>query len=959
MRRLLVTGAALGLLALPTLQIPDTTASPIATERNAPLVCPTLPDFDIRTAAFNSRALLAPEAIETAAMSKSDARRELVAEIQSVSPGAQVRWSVLTGGPRLIVPINGALTEARTGTPAEIGLSFIRDRAALYGIDESDLDGLELAREYMTAETGVTHLQFNQKANGVRVYGADLRMAVDPSGRIVWAGGELVPSVASSAKSDAWTLDAVAATLAAANSIGAVATPALVTSKGGPEDITVVELGEAFTEPASSRKLLFPLAPGVTVPAWTVVLAERGPGNLYVVTIDARNGKVLARNNRTRYNTSLPSDAKFRVFTGESPQPNIPFTSSTPAHVERVLVAPGSSIFDASPNGWVGNTAVTIGNNVRAVEDKDANNSGGLPASGDGLFTFSAPLDSPIVPSKPNTDAAIINLFYWNNYIHDYLYRLGFDEASGNFQATNLTGIGRGNDAVNADAQDGAGTNNANFSTPVDGQAPRMQMFLWSGGYDGSFDASIIIHEYCHGLSTRLIGGPDYVDGLTGPQSGGMGEGWGDWYGLTMLAPANAQLDASYVVGGYSTRNFRTGVRDFPVTTKMTVNPLTYKEIDPATGTEFSDPTQVHNVGEVWCSALWDVRANFIQEYGFVEGKALVERLVTDGMKYSLNNPSFTDARDGILVADQVLTGGANQCLIWEGFAKRGVGYSAFSLNGSATTVKESFDLPPWCESQGTASFGQKSYDEADTTVQIAVGDADLAGQSTVNVTVVSTSGDNEPLVVDQADGIPGLFRATLPLRRGSVTSGNDTLDVAQGDTVTVTYQDSTGNQARTGTARIVRRVDLLNDSLEQGQANWKAGQFKLSTERSASPTHAWSDSPGANYADNTNYRLQLKTKFDLSGGVGSRLVFKHAFATEVGYDLCIVEAKAKGSPQWRTIMVFSGEQPSFEPVSLDLSAFDGKQKVSIRFSLITDPFVNDGGWWIDDVQVQTGRTGN
>jgi hypothetical protein len=91
--------------------------------------------------------------------------------------------------------------------------------------------------------------------------------------------------------------------------------------------------------------------------------------------------------------------------------------------------------------------------------------------------------------------------------------------------------------------------------------------------------------------------------------------------------------------------------------------------------------------------------------------------------------------------------------------------------------------------------------------------------------------------------------------------------------------------------------------------------------------------------------------------GVGSRLVFKQSFDTEPGYDLCIVEAKGKGSPQWRTIAVFSGSQPEFESVSLDLSAFDGKTKVSIRFSLITDPFVNEGGWWIDDVQVQTGRT--
>ncbi len=146
MRRLLVTGAALGLLALSTLQVPTTPASPAAPTLRGPLPCPTLPDVDIRTALISSSTLLAPEALESAAMSKSDARRHLVADLQAVSPGVLIRWSALTSGPRLIVPATGAITEARTGTPADIGAAFLRDNAALYGLDEADLDGLELVR---------------------------------------------------------------------------------------------------------------------------------------------------------------------------------------------------------------------------------------------------------------------------------------------------------------------------------------------------------------------------------------------------------------------------------------------------------------------------------------------------------------------------------------------------------------------------------------------------------------------------------------------------------------------------------------------------------------------------------------------------------------------------------------------------------------------------------------------
>ena len=57
-------------------------------------------------------------------------------------------------------------------------------------------------------------------------------------------------------------------------------------------------------------------------------------------------------------------------------------------------------------------------------------------------------------------------------------YRYGFTEAAGNFQVNNYGNGGLGGDAVNAEAQDGGGTNNANFGTPPDGTQPRMQMYV-------------------------------------------------------------------------------------------------------------------------------------------------------------------------------------------------------------------------------------------------------------------------------------------------------------------------------------------------------------------------------------------------------------------------------------------------------------------------------------------------
>jgi extracellular elastinolytic metalloproteinase len=141
---------------------------------------------------------------------------------------------------------------------------------------------------------------------------------------------------------------------------------------------------------------------------------------------------------------------------------------------------------------------------------------------------------------KTYANASVTQLFYTANLYHDLLYTLGFNEAAGNFETSNGALGGKGGDAVILNAQDGSGTNNANFATPVDGQAGRMRMYMWdtaTPNRDCSFDASVIIHEYTHGLSNRLTGGPANSACLSVFESSSMGEGWGDFmYGSSLLA---------------------------------------------------------------------------------------------------------------------------------------------------------------------------------------------------------------------------------------------------------------------------------------------------------------------------------------------------------------------------------------------------------------------------------------
>jgi hypothetical protein len=143
---------------------------------------------------------------------------------------------------------------------------------------------------------------------------------------------------------------------------------------------------------------------------------------------------------------------------------------------------------DASPYGWHdvngasgAEYTTTRGNNVHATEDANDDNQPGYAVNGGSSLQFLSPYN----PSEPNPvnyrDFAIVNLFVANNLMHDIAHHYGFNEESGNFQSTNYTNKGLGGDYVRADAQDGSGTNNANFSAPPEGTPVRMQMYIWDG----------------------------------------------------------------------------------------------------------------------------------------------------------------------------------------------------------------------------------------------------------------------------------------------------------------------------------------------------------------------------------------------------------------------------------------------------------------------------------------------
>lgn len=707
-------------------------ASKAATSSPTPGRQAALPNIDRRTELPNRQERLAE--LE----SSRAARRAAASQITDTVAGARVDFDETLVSPKFIASTRGFLASADGSTgavPAErlakfaaddsqgIVKAFIDEYAAVFGHTSAALQEAQLIRDYETPHNGLRTMVWQQQLEGIRVFESTLQAHVTKAGALVNIASRFIPNAAAAAPAQGLAaatprVDVKTAISAAGADVGETLNPAQVAENAPPA-------GPSHKQTFRSSRLLDTTAENVWLPidegslrlTWEVTFTSKSRGEMFRTLVDADTGSVLVRQCLTNY----ISNASYRVYTSDSPTPMSPGlatpAATQPAEAARTLVTLSALDTTASPNGWIDDGVnETRGNNVDAHLDLNSDNVADTPrpqGSPNRVFDFA--LDLTQAPSAYQ-NAAVTQLFYWNNYIHDRYYQLGFTEAAGNFQNNNFGRGGTGNDAVQADAQDGSGTNNANFSTPSDGSPGRMQMYIFTGptpDRDGDLDQEIVIHEYTHGLSNRLVGAGVGISAL---QTGGMGEGWSDFYGLCLLSEAGDNPDGNYAAGAYAsyllsttlTSNYYYGIRRYPYSTDLTKNPLTFKDIDPTkasphTGIPLSprytvsnaSPSEVHGQGEVWCVTLWDVRANLVRKLGLSAGNTMALQLVTDGMKLAPANPTFLQARDGIIQADLVNNAGANSADLWSAFAKRGMGSSATSPSSSTTTgVVEAFDTP-------------------------------------------------------------------------------------------------------------------------------------------------------------------------------------------------------------------------------------------------------------------------
>lgn len=1034
-------------------------------------------------------------------------------------------------------------------------LELSKKNAKQLRIATDDAVNMKVSSFHRDEQSGILYVYLQQQFHSIKVHNSIISVAFNKSNELIYSSGGFMQNIAVKAGQRQQSFAADRAVTVAANELKLAAPSGLQTR----ENRFTTEKRIIFSEGGISKRNIetelfwLPTEDGKSVQlAWNVNIDVLNSSDWWNVFIDATTGKYITKYNWTVHDNfgisaiKKPTDyltkpgpvffqepVEQKSFTGGMPNPPnvtsanykvIPFPRESPSHSAPTVVNNPWELAGAGNNatthGWhfdgTINYDITRGNNVFAYLDVNPVNSPNAATNWPDTSTSPAPAltfsNTPNFSTTPrdvsNRKFALDNLFYWNNMMHDVSYQYGFTEVAGNFQKDNLGRGGLGNDWVNAQAQDGAGTDNANFAVPNDGVNGRMRMYLFTGGSflsvtapssiagsynalegafsnsnllkninpvsgqvvyfndatgstheacgvgglpvntiagkialinrgtcaftekvknaqdagaigvimvnnvagaplimggtdntitipavmitqadgaiissqlangvnvtiseggrDGDLDNGIVCHEYGHGISIRLTGGPANSACLTNAEQGG--EGWSDFFGLMMttnwLAATVNDGPTARPVGTYAVSQAvnGSGIRRYPYSTNMSVNPLTYANLAAS--------TEVHDIGEIWCAALWDMTWNIIQQQNTITsnlynsngngGNVIAMNLVMMGLKLQPCGPGFLDSRDAILAADSILYNSVHKCAIWNAFARRGMGVSAIQgSSNNATDQTAAFDVPQGLSLSNTMPSSVTSGTSFTLTTKAQCGCQPLTGyviRDTVPAGFTVVSGTPGGTLNGNVYSFPAANFTTQEIKNFSVTLRAD----LPGSAI-----DSVINDNRDGST-----IGNFRSSISGTGGGWSNSSLKAHAG-----TSSWL---GAEPATISSSSLTSASSASAAGQNLSLISFWHYYNTEKTYDGGVIEYSTdainwndaspfflKGSysalMDTSTVLknrrAFTGTNGGFSQSILNMS-FMGTTPYALRFRMTTDEGTQGEGWFVDDIVRVNGNGG-
>jgi uncharacterized repeat protein (TIGR01451 family) len=480
---------------------------------------------------------------------------------------------------------------------------------------------------------------------------------------------------------------------------------------------------------------------------------------------------------------------------------------------------------------------------------------------------------------------------------------------------------------------------------------------------DGSFDNGIIAHEFGHGISNRLTGGPAASGCLGNAEQ--MGEGWSDFFTLALTVRPGDDGSEGRGIGTYAIGEGTDGrgIRRFPYSTDMDINPQTYDDLKSSSG--------VHQIGEIWCTMLWDLYWAFVDVYGYdsdwtntESGNSIAMRLVMDGMRNQGCNPGFIEGRDGIIAADNALFNGEHNCMIWEVFARRGLGF--FAEGGDSDDIsdgKENFEPRPTCLEALKITKSATGFIEAGDEIDVILTATNHVPKTLTGVVLTDEIPEGTEYVAGSGS-LPG------------TVSGN----IVSFDLGTMEYEDVISISYKIKTPSSQKSASLNFYDFEDGGEGWEV--------QSLEGVATWSISFDAYKSEESSYRVfeeeaendhaLIAPPFSVTGNKPA-LKFWHMYQTQGGVDGGFIQVSTDGGSTWEfqdpskfirngynsviaygtlaipSLSGFTGTtNGNFVDSYLDLSEYQG-QDILVRFrygsdetGITGDPL---GGWFVDDVE--------